>query len=710
MPDFNFSVLTFKGKNGILIAEKMCLIHGKDIPMKKFIAALILTALCFAAGCNNPAVTATTAPSQNPSPSTTTADPTTAPPSASAEQLGTDDPSPSQTLEITSSPSAEIPPTTEITQAPTSSPTTSPTVTPTPVPDADTSTIYGTGVTANMLVGIDQFGRTFDIINGEKNKEVGMFFWLWMGLHYHTNEHTGVYDATKILEKYGQDILFKQSSDVSPAGQFHWWGEPLWGYYRIDDEWVIRKQMELLTLSGVDFLVFDTTNAWTYTSYAQNIMRVINEMMNAGWDAPKVAFYTHSRSMDTVRSIYNDIYSRNIYPNTWYKVNGKPFIVAYTDPADDMREAQSRGEASYSPAPYSSAIASFFHFAKPQWPSDPYYQDGFAWIEWSYPQPMHGNMMNVSVASHPQVPMSFSITRGYKNWGRGYNVATQKNVSEDADRGTFFQSQWDTVHKTDPDVVFVDGWNEWIALKSLWDGEYMLCDAASKEFSRDIEMMKGGYNDAFYIQLIQNIRKYKGNSASNAPTFQKTIDINASSRQWNDVFSAYITPMSKSIARSSTDPSMTIEYKEAAARNNIQKIKVAHDSSYFYFYIECQSNITAYKNGENWMNLLIGTGNVSQKGWEGYEYAVNRSGVTGSSSDILRLDKNGRGTKCGAAQYSISGKIMQVRIPRTALGLGANENTLYFKVADNVTSVYDIMDYYVSGKSMPMGRLSYRYG
>ena len=168
--------------------------------------------------------------------------------------------------------------------------------------------------------------------------------------------------------------------------------------------------------------------------------------------------------------------------------------------------------------------------------------------------------------------------------------------------------------------------------------------------------------------------------------------------------------MSKSIARSSTDPSMTIEYKEAAARNNIQKIKVAHDSSYFYFYIECQSNITAYKNGENWMNLLIGTGNVSQKGWEGYEYAVNRSGVTGSSSDILRLDKNGRGTKCGAAQYSISGKIMQVRIPRTALGLGANENTLYFKVADNVTSVYDIMDYYVSGKSMPMGRLSYRYG
>lgn len=33
-----------------------------------------------------------------------------------------------------------------------------------------------------------------------------------------------------------------------------------------------------------------------------------------------------------------------------------------------------------------------------------------------------------------------------------------------------------------------------------------------------------------------------------------------------------------------------------------------------------------------------------------------------------------------------------------------------FKVADNVTQYTDIMDYYISGDSAPIGRLNYAYG
>lgn len=65
--------------------------------------------------------------------------------------------------------------------------------------------------------------------------------------------------------------------------------------------------------------------------------------------------------------------------------------------------------------------------------------------------------------------------------------------------------------------MFVGGWNEWIAYKQLWEGEYMLCDAVDREFSRDIEPMCGGYEDAFYIQLIRNIRRYKGLEGSEKP-------------------------------------------------------------------------------------------------------------------------------------------------------------------------------------------------
>ncbi len=571
----------------------------------------------------------------------------------------------------------------------------------------DVSVSLYSGDSTDLLIGIDQFGRTFDIQAGTKDREVGMFFWLWQGPHNDIGQQSGNYDAAKIMEEYGMDELFHKNTRVSPANQFHFWGEPLWGYYDQRDEWVVRKQMELLTNAGVDFLVFDTTNSRIYEDVYPIIMKVISQMMAQGWDAPQVAFYTHSASMDTARSLYNKIYKANLYPETWYHMNGKPLIIAYTDPADDIKEALSRGDKNYNPAPFSQEMLDFFTFRKPQWPSDPFYADGFPWMEWSYPQYAHNGVMNVSVAAHPQVPMSFSLTRGHKNWGRGYNVNTHENVAEDVMKGTFIQSQWETVFKKDPQIVFVDGWNEWIALKSEYLGEYMMCDAVNMEYSREIEMMKGGYNDAFYIQLIMNIRKYRGLSFDKiAPATSKTIDIMGDVAQWDNIEAEYVDTALESIERKHKSAgSKRLIYTEAAARNDIRKVKVTQDANNFYFLIECASDITG--SGEGFMNLFIGTGELKAKGWEGYEYVINRN-ISGNDSDVIKLNADFTGEKCGSAKVNVSGKYMQVEIPRAAIGM-ENSNSLYFKVADNITNPSDIMDYYVSGKSFPIGRLSYRY-
>ena len=56
----------------------------------------------------------------------------------------------------------------------------------------------------------------------------------------------------------------------------------------------------------------------------------------------------------------------------------------------------------------------------------------------------------------------------------------------------------------------------------------------------------------------------------------------------------------------------------------------------------------------------------------------------------------------------MSGNILQVKIPKETLGIAGRAN-IYFKVADGVEHPEDIMDYYVSGRSLPMGRLSFRY-
>jgi len=559
------------------------------------------------------------------------------------------------------------------------------------------------------IVGVDQFGRAFGTVSGyKKDRQVGMFYWPWIGQPL----ATGIYDATKILSKpNGLKILTKtKDSPVSPNWQMHYWGEPIWGYYNSDDEWVIRKQMQMLTTAGIDFIFFDTTNALIYSNVALKVCAVLDEMRKAGWDAPQVVFYTHSHSFQTVRDLYNAIYLPRHYADTWYCVDGKPMIIAYTNPKDDYREAASRNDTTYVPGVLSPEILSFFHFVKPQWPSDPVYADGFPWVEWSFPQPYHSEskVMNVTVASHPMVPMSFSLTRkNWDNWGRGWNVKTKKNETENVDRGTFFQAQWDHAIASDPPMVTVGGWNEWIAYKQPYDGEYMLCDAASKEFSRDIEPMSGGYEDAFYLQLISNIHRYKG--ISTPPTSNKPQHITSGTidKRWKDVKYIIYNTDHAFVSRDAHGGAATVRYTEAAPKDKLVEIRVSYDKDNIYFLFKGKDEFTQYNHKKNWLNLFIGTGSPRPQGWESYRYIVGRS-IDGEDISIESLTKDFHMQKKGEGTFVQDADVIQISLPRAVLGL-QKEKKFYFKVAMGVSKPSDIMNYYTTGCAMPMGRLSYLY-
>lgn len=561
------------------------------------------------------------------------------------------------------------------------------------------------------VVGVDHFGRSFSTISAfKKDRQVGMFFWPWIGQPY----ASGIYDATKIASMTnGLKILTDLNSynpNISPNGQAHYWGEPLWGYYNSDDEWVIRKQMQMITTAGVDFIFFDTTNALIYSNVFLKICAVIDEMIKSGWNPPKVVFYTHSHSLETVRNIYKELYQPNRYPDTWYRVNGKPMIIAYTDPADDLKEAASRNDNNYQPGELSSEILTFFHFLKPQWPFDPVYPNGFPWVEWKFPQPFHiqSQVMNVTVASHPMVPMSFSLTRpDWINWGRGWDPGTRQNIASNVDKGTFFQSQWDRAIAADPPMISVGGWNEWIAYKQPYDGEYMLCDAANKEYSRDIEPMVGGYQDAFYLQLIRNIRRYKGMNEQAEPAEAKTIDLQGTLNQWNEV--KYVVPNmdEKFMSRDAFGGARTVHYTQDAPVNKLQEIRVAHDIQNIYIYLKGKSKFSTYAGEDNWLNIFVGTGEPATKGWESYEYIIAKK-INNNEASIDKISSTFSASNVGKAKFIQSNDVIQLSIPRSAIGLN-HEAKFYFKVAMNVTDPSYIMNYYKSGSAMPMGRLSYMY-
>jgi len=114
-----------------------------------------------------------------------------------------------------------------------------------------------------LIAATDRLGRRVIPIGSErKDRYVGIFYFLWLGQH--VKKDTEIYDNTKLLKSSPELLWDTAGNKASPVGEYHFWGEPLFGYYNSLDEWVMRRHIKMLTLAGVDFLVFDTTNAVTY--------------------------------------------------------------------------------------------------------------------------------------------------------------------------------------------------------------------------------------------------------------------------------------------------------------------------------------------------------------------------------------------------------------------------------------------------------------
>ena len=96
--------------------------------------------------------------------------------------------------------------------------------------------------------GTDDLGREL-VLPGDNNynnlsneKQVGIFYFL-----NHGNSTTaGPHDISKILEKDPKAYLSDSAWITAGGGsvnRLHWWGEPIFGYYRNLDVWVKERDI-----------------------------------------------------------------------------------------------------------------------------------------------------------------------------------------------------------------------------------------------------------------------------------------------------------------------------------------------------------------------------------------------------------------------------------------------------------------------------------
>lgn len=555
-----------------------------------------------------------------------------------------------------------------------------------------------TDALGRKLFGYEETGKR------KKDKYVGVFYWTW---HNHFADSTA-YNAPDFKEFFHDYHHPAWPTDES----YYHWAEPLFGYYKSTDRWVLRRHAEMLADADVDVIIFDCTNgAYTWEESYITLCEVFSEARDAGIRTPQIAFMLgfapHEGSLAAITQIYENLYAKGLYRDLWFQWKGKPLIMAYYEHLEVSTGNVHKDKLHQD-------IRNFFTFrpAQPVYNKGPERADHWGWLE-IYPQ--HGFVPNttggfeqvtVGVAQNWSKVNGLSAMNAPNTFGRSYTNKNghQPNESKIA-YGLNFQEQWDRALELDPEFVFITGWNEWVAGRhEEWMGtKNAFPDQYDQEHSRDIEPMKGGHGDSYYYQMVNNIRKFKGTNP--VQTARKTtIQIDGDITDWNQVPTRFNAHQGNTKHRDERGWGKR-HYTNTSGRNDIISTKATFDADYIYFMVETATPISSIKD-DNWMNLLIDVDRDHHTGWEGYDFIINRV-RPGKTKAILEKNIAGwKWKKVGKIDYAVADRWLELRVSRKLLSITESVD-LEFKWIDNVRQSGDIMDFYTEGDVAPAGRFNY---
>ncbi len=556
-------------------------------------------------------------------------------------------------------------------------------------------TWFCAGAVATELYGADALGRMMPDRDEagpiREDKYVGIFYFLWLDFDY-------LYDVSSILEKHPGAADTCASPPWGPPHAYHFWGEPLFGYYRSHDPWVLRRHAIMLADAGVDFLVFDATNAVIYEHVLSKLFEVFERQRQQGENVPQVTFMLNTRAGDTAQRLYEIFYKPERCPRLWFRWEGKPLLIC--DPAEASAE-----------------IRDFFTLRKAHWPFELVNTRNEWHWEATYPQvysydedKSRPEQVSVSVGQNlHQVNGEVAMMSSGDARGRSFHDSRVDDRPQSYLYGFNFEEQWQRAYELDPEIVFITGWNEWVAmqLNTGGKGPVVFCDQFNLECSRDVEMMKGGYGDNYYMQMAANIRRFKGMSSRPQISPCKTVRIDGPFDQWDDVTPEYRDHTLETLPRDFPGCG-DLHYKNDSGRNDFKVLKVAHDEDTVYFYAETREPVTAHTDA-NWMWLLIDVKGDAKPDWEGFNFLVNRNPGDSRETSVEICVGGWNWHPWSKAAYRVEGRRMHIAVPKADLGISGNGFALEFKWVDNTQNPDDIMDLYVNGDAAPGGRFRFRY-
>lgn len=663
------------------------------------------------------------------------------------------------------------------------------------------------------------------------DRTVAVFYFLWHG----APAQGGPFDVTEILRENSGAMTNPASPPWGPLHAPHHWGQSIFGYYLSDDAAVLRKHAQMLADAGVDAIFFDVSNQVTYQSHYLALLSVFAEVRRQGGHPPRVAFLCPFWDpAKVVAELYRDLYEPGRYPESWFRWEGKPLLLADPSKLNHVVTYQGRktparlqpghrlGQSFTVEAPLVGVAGSFPTWgeqgsgmtltlfkegpggvsvlrrrfdrvadnawisltADPPLPAGRYYLEmsaGHGAIGWwtgledrnpggqafADGQPLAGDrtlQLSTVDPNFESIRRFFTFRRPQPDYFEGQtmpnewswlevypqhvftNAAGQReemsvgvaqnavsnrlgSMSEPGARGRNFHQtpagpsprattsqglnvaeQWERARRVDPRLIFITGWNEWIAGRFAEFNHVrrpvMFVDQFDQEHSRDIEPMQGGHGDNYYYQMCANIRRYKGVRKPPAARPQPII-IDGRFDDWRAVEPEFRDDRGDPMRRDHPGWKQGARYVDASGRNDIIAAKVSWDTTHLYFYVRTQEALSP-PTDPHWMLLYLNTDQNPTNGWLGYDFVVGRTTADTETASLERQAGPGyQWQPMANVQRRIGTNEIELALPLPALGLPERPVSVSFKWADNIAETGDWSDLTLHGDAAPNGRASY---
>ena len=596
------------------------------------------------------------------------------------------------------------------------------------------SSPVASGAGSEAVVAFDALGRALPtaedcpLKTDGRQRTVGIFYITWHTPDHHDGQPY-TYDVTKRIEA---DPMCTRGNPDFPYATYHW-GEPEYGYFLSRDRYVCFHDLSMLADAGVDVLIMDVTNAVCYWEEWEVLFQTMQEMKALGNRVPKFCFWAFNGNViDVVQSLYERFYKTPRYQDCWFYLDGKPLLLYNATPSVDANP----GGGQKGKTDYSDEVKEFFTLRNMWWGYHSWAGAPYVGGEdkWSFGYELNdkrvadlspeqlcsrhqGRMeeMAVTPAQHP-----ISITG--KSWRRetlepsldGRDMPSRAFVpwlGEERDNptqyGIYFQDRWDEALQVDPEFIYLNDWNEWTAGKyrngkdpsgqadmhidflGRKDNPFYFVDQYNAEFNRTIAPMKGGWTDSYYMQMVQNIRRYKGVAPMPIHHGYQHIVLDGKLDDWQPD-SSFLDTRGDIIHRD-WDGYGDLHYTDTTGRNDITRCLVAVDKKNIYFAAETAEPLTP-STDQNWMLLYIDTDEDGK-----YDFLIQNSKLINSKGECFDL------------RTAVGPSALEIAIPRKLLGKTGKKISFRFKWADNPTYPGDIISISTTGDTAPNRRFAYRF-